>query len=81
MRRYELPFEVVEAAELEEVKGQLLQVLHSLNQKETAADLIRGGTPDLFYKVATLCCCQFKYLCECMLPILTAPDLSYLKSH
>ena len=52
MRRYELPFEVVEPAELEEVKGELLQVLHSLNQKETAADLVRGTSPDLFYKVS-----------------------------
>ena len=51
MRRYNLPFEAIEAAELEEVKGDLLQVLNSLNQKNTAADLLRGAAPDLFYKV------------------------------
>lgn len=54
MRRYDLPFEVVEAAELEEVKGALIQVLQSLNQKEIAADLVRGSTTDLFYKVMLL---------------------------
>ena len=52
MRRYDLPFEAVEAAELEEVKGDLLQVLYSLNLKDIAADLTRGSSPDLFYKVS-----------------------------
>ena len=52
MRRYDLPFEALETAELEEVKGDLMQVLYSLNLKDIAADLIRGGTPDLFYKVS-----------------------------
>ena len=54
MRKYDLPFEAVETAELEEVKGDLLQVLYSLNLKDIAADLIRGTSPDLFYKVADL---------------------------
>lgn len=54
MRRYDLPFEGIDAHELEEVKGDLLQVLNSLNQKELAADLTRGTTPDLFYKVSVL---------------------------
>ena len=52
MRKYDLPFEAVETAELEEVKGDLLQVLYSLNLKDLAADLVRGASPDLFYKVA-----------------------------
>ena len=49
-----MPFEAVEAAELEEVKGDLLQVLYSLNLKDIAADLVRGASPDLFYKVIEL---------------------------
>lgn len=54
MKRYELPFDAVEAAELEEVKGDLLQVLQSLNLKDLAADLVRGTSSDLFYKVPSI---------------------------
>ena len=52
MKRYNLAFEAIDAAEMEEVKGGLVQVLLSLNQKDLAADVARGGGgPDLFYKV------------------------------
>ena len=52
MHRNNLPFEPLEAAELEEVKADLVQVLHSLGQKEVAADVLRGSVGDTFYKVS-----------------------------
>lgn len=51
MKRYDLPFEVLGSGELDEVKGDLTQLLYSLSLKEIAADLNRPTASDLFYKV------------------------------
>jgi hypothetical protein len=54
MKKHNMPFDVVEPSELEEVKPFLDQVLRSLNAKDAAIDLREGKVPDLFYKVAPL---------------------------
>ena len=51
MRRHELPVETLDAAELEELKPELIQVLNSLNLREVAADVARGPATDMYYKV------------------------------
>ena len=51
MHSNDLPVEVLDGAELEEAKADLIQVHNSLNQKEVAADIMRGATQDMFYKV------------------------------
>ena len=51
MHSHNLPFEMLEPSELEEAKADIVQVLNSLNQKEVAADVMRGNTQDMFYKV------------------------------
>lgn len=55
MHSNDLPVEVLDGAELEEAKADLIQVHNSLNQKEVAADIMRGATQDMFYKVESLC--------------------------
>ena len=53
MRQHNLPFETVEGSELEEVKPELIQVLHSLNQREVAAEVATGSGADMFYKACS----------------------------
>jgi hypothetical protein len=53
MRSNDLPVEALDGAELEEAKPELVQVLNSLNLKEVAADVMRGATQDMFYKVGS----------------------------
>lgn len=51
MQRNDLPFEALDATELEDAKADLMQVLNSLGQKEVAADVMRGASTEMFYKV------------------------------
>lgn len=51
MHQNDLPFEMLEPSELEEAKAEIIQVLNSLGQKEVAADVMRGPTNEMFYKV------------------------------